>query len=77
MMASATGMDTGAIHTDRLQYWESWSDWHIQSLATSQAIQLPPTAAERPFTAPAAIEIKASVVNQCLQEAIEQIQRQP
>ncbi len=77
MMASETGMDTGAIHTDRLQYWESWSDWHIQSLATSQAIQLPPTAAERPFTAPAAIEIKASVVNQCLQEAIEQIQRQP
>jgi hypothetical protein len=66
MTASTTGMDTGAIHSDRLQYWEAWSDWHIQSLATSQSLHLAPDTAERPFAAPAAIQVAARSLQQCL-----------
>ena len=72
MTASDTGMDTGAIHADRMAYWEAWSDWHIQSLAASQAIQFTSTTAERPFAVPAAIDVAPEIVRRCLQEALGQ-----
>jgi hypothetical protein len=68
MTASTTGMDTGAIHSDRLQYWEAWSDWHIQSLAASQSLHLAPDTAERPFAAPGAIAVPTIIVNRCFSE---------
>lgn len=70
MTASTTGMDTGAIHSDRLQYWEAWSDWHIQSLAASQPLHLRPATAARPFSAPEAIAVPTDKVNQCFSETL-------
>lgn len=70
MTASTTGMDTGAIHSDRLQYWEAWSDWHIRSLAAAQPLRLAPGTAARPFTPPDAIEVPAQLVDRCFREAL-------
>lgn len=36
MTSKETGMDTGAIRKDRLDYWEAWSDWHIKQTAVGR-----------------------------------------
>lgn len=41
MTARSTGMDTGAMHPDRLAYWQAWSGWHIAALASGTAPQMP------------------------------------
>lgn len=55
MTAKSTGMDTGPMHPDRLDYWQAWSDWHIQMLSEHKIPQMPTIDSERPFKAPTAL----------------------
>lgn len=70
MTASTTGMDTGALHSDRLQYWQAWSEWHIESLAMAHPLRLPPGSGQRLFAAPMAIEVPAELVERCFHDVL-------
>lgn len=66
MTARSTGMDTGAMHPDRLAYWQAWSGWHIAALAAGEMPQMPAVDAARPFLVPAALRNGADTINTCL-----------
>jgi hypothetical protein len=66
MTARSTGMDTGAMHPDRLAYWQAWSGWHIDALASGTAPQMPSLAAARPFPVPEALRNAPGAIETCL-----------
>lgn len=66
MTARSTGMDTGAMHPDRLAYWQAWSGWHIAALAKGETPQMPRLEATRPFLVPAALRNGADAIDTCL-----------
>lgn len=66
MTAASTGMDTGPMHSDRLDYWQAWSDWHISSLANHQELLMPPVHSPRPFVAPEGLRNSNEAIATCL-----------
>jgi glycosyltransferase involved in cell wall biosynthesis len=66
MTASSTGMGTGAMHPDRLAYWQAWSGWHIDALASGEALRMPTLSAERPFQVPGALRNAPETIDTCL-----------
>jgi hypothetical protein len=66
MTALSTGMGTGAIHPDRLAYWQAWSDWHINALASGQGLRMQTLEAERPYVVPSALRNPPEGIDTCL-----------
>lgn len=62
----STGMDTGAIHPDRLAYWQAWSDWHINALANGQGLRMKTLDAARPYVVPAALRNTPEAFDTCM-----------
>jgi glycosyltransferase involved in cell wall biosynthesis len=66
MTARSTGMDTGAMHPDRLAYWQAWSGWHIAALGRGEALRMPALEAVRPFLVPEALLNAPRAIETCL-----------
>lgn len=68
MTATGTGYPQTGISPVRQAYWESWSKWHIDMLSVGRLPYIDPsilTASIRPFTAPDALLVDISNVNEC------------
>ncbi|MCF2914181.1 glycosyltransferase family 2 protein [Halomonas sp. Cn5-12] len=66
MTAKDTGHLANAVSPARLEYWESWSRWHIQRLRYSQPLCLAPVSEGRSFAAPEAIQVPTSDIRTLL-----------
>ena len=55
MTDEATGYTTGRVPPDRLDYWESWTHWHIDELRAGRKPRMPGLLEERSFEAPRSI----------------------
>lgn len=67
MTARSTGMDTGAIHPDRMAYWQAWSSWHINTLANGERLKMPPLNTNRPFPVPKNLQNPQESLCNCIQ----------
>jgi glycosyltransferase involved in cell wall biosynthesis len=70
MTAPATGQGPNGMSPVRLAYWEAWTAWHIAALraGTAPALAGGPDR-QRPFPAPAAIEVSRADIARCLESA--------
>lgn len=57
MTCSATGYTEGRVPPDRLDYWESWTHWHINELRAGRKPRMPGLLEERSFEAPRSIRV--------------------
>lgn len=59
MYASDTGFTSSHIPSSRLDYWEAWNSWHIETLKHKNSFYLPPIipSSQRPFPIPKQIAI--------------------
>lgn len=59
MNAPETGFTSQSIPVDRLDYWESWCQWHIDTLKTKQSLYLAPFSVQnmRKFDSPTSLLI--------------------
>lgn len=60
--AESTGFDSKGLSSDRLTYWEAWSDWHIDCLRKNIDPKMPSVLSamalkKRPFTIPEHLQI--------------------
>jgi glycosyltransferase involved in cell wall biosynthesis len=65
MTAKETGMDTGAIRRDRLDYWEAWSDWHIEQTVIGRRPYNALFNTYREYWTPANLVISESDIEAC------------
>jgi hypothetical protein len=65
MTAKKTGMDTGAIRRDRLDYWEAWSDWHIEQTVIGRRPYSPLFNTYREYWIPEDLVISESDIEAC------------
>jgi hypothetical protein len=67
MTAAATGYNQHGISDTRLDYWEAWGWWHIESLRRGGLPKLPDgRMTSRPFHAPKAIQVPAEDIARCM-----------
>jgi hypothetical protein len=67
MTAEATGYSTTGMSPTRLDYWESWTRFHISELRAGRKPYLPADLlAERRFAAPDAIVVPSQNIEMCL-----------
>ena len=55
MTGSTTGYTENRVPPDRLDYWESWTYWHIEELRAGRKPRMPGLLEERAFNAPFSI----------------------
>lgn len=65
MNASATGYNIEGVSPTRLNYWESWTHWHIDCLRQGKPMVMPRMGEERVFAAPAEITVSKARVLEC------------
>ncbi len=58
MTDAATGYTSGRVPPDRLDYWESWTYWHINELRKKRKPRMPGLLEERPYNAPPSIRVR-------------------
>ncbi|WP_241225211.1 hypothetical protein [Escherichia coli] len=65
-------MSTGYTHMgmspQRQQYWEAWSQWHIDSLAAGKKPYIDnslPLTPDRPFEVPTSIQVDPNALADC------------
>lgn len=78
MTDAVTGYSEQGLSAQRLDYWESWSRWHIECLARGKTPYLGLLATQRAFAAPQGIVVPAAHMQQAqqaLQAGTIQIQR--
>ena len=69
MTAAGTGYNQHGVSPTRLDYWEAWGHWHIESLRRGGPPKIPmDMLSERLFEAPDAIRVSRSSIAQCLAE---------
>jgi hypothetical protein len=57
MTDPATGYISGRVPPDRLEYWESWTYWHIDELRAGRKPRMPDMLSARVFKAPESISV--------------------
>ncbi len=57
MTGTATGYTAGRMPPDRLEYWESWTHWHIEELRAGRKPRMPGLLEQRAFSAPESIRV--------------------
>lgn len=67
MTDAQTGYSEQGLSAQRLDYWESWSRWHIECLARGKTPYLGLLATQRAFAAPQGIVVPAAHMHQALQ----------
>lgn len=78
MTDAVTGYSEQGLSAQRLDYWESWSRWHIECLACGKTPYLGLLETQRAFAAPQGIVVPAAHMHQAqqaLQAGAIQIQR--
>lgn len=70
MTAASTGYSEAGISPQRLDYWEAWSRWHIETLARGQRPFIPAdvraAALARPFPVPPSLRVPVEDIEYCL-----------
>jgi len=69
MTDADTGYTAGRVPPDRLDYWESWTWWHINELRAKRKPRMPSMTEARAFKAPEAIVVPQESIEQCMREA--------
>lgn len=66
MNAPLTGFTSQKIPLSRLEYWESWSQWHIQTTRNKSSLYMPlnPLKKQRKFDAPSRITLSDELLTQ-------------
>jgi hypothetical protein len=57
MTDAVTGYTSGSVPPDRLEYWESWTYWHIKELRAGRKPRMPDMLSDRVFKAPENIAV--------------------
>lgn len=67
MTAAGTGYTTTGVSPPRQVYWESWSQWHIRTLAVGERpfIDANILEVDRPFAIPSSLQIDAADIHAC------------
>jgi glycosyltransferase involved in cell wall biosynthesis len=75
MTSKKTGMDTGSIRKERLNYWEAWSSWHISEAIHGRRPYIRLLNIHREYEAPIELQVAKSDIESCKFAAISYLDR--
>lgn len=76
MTSKKTGMDTGSIRKERLEYWEAWSSWHISQTIHGKRPYHALLNSYRDYDVPTELQILESDIEACKYAANEYLAKQ-